>query len=94
MNRLQVWAYHDPGANTRSIINPDEHYLIYFKTIHGEEFTLNCCSYSYGVNASDCLRDVAPEFRLSGSARVPAYFTSAQDGTDHHTLIEEKRFMR
>jgi hypothetical protein len=96
-NRLQVWSYYEPRTNSRvGIHDPNEYYWIYFKTIHGDDITLDCCSYSFGmetcVDASECLRSLAPRFRIPGSVRTPAYFRSPHDSTDHYTLIEEKRF--
>lgn len=97
-NRVQTWTYYEPKSNTRtSILDPDNHYWLYFRTIKGEEITLDCCSYSLGmetcVDASGCIKRLPETFRNYGSARTPANFRTPQDhDRQTYTLIEEQRF--
>ncbi|KXN84660.1 hypothetical protein AN958_12040 [Leucoagaricus sp. SymC.cos] len=99
-SRVQTWTYYEPKSNTRTtILDPDLHFWLYFRTIKGEELFLDCCSFPYGmeasVDASPCLRKLSPFFRDYGSARTPAYFYSPkrpEECPNTHTLIEEKRF--
>jgi len=98
-NRVQTWTYYDPKNNTRTtVLDPDNHYWLYFRTISGEEVILDCCSYSYGmhtcVDASETIRQLPGLFRDYGSSRTPANLRTAQDQDRQqpYTLIEEKRF--
>ena len=98
-NRLQTWTYYDPKDETRTMVsNPDHHYWIYFKTVSGQELTLDCCSYSFGmeacVDASLIVEKLPPSLCVPGCSRIPAYFRSSLDPVDKHPydLIEEKRF--
>ncbi|KAF9446355.1 hypothetical protein P691DRAFT_733474 [Macrolepiota fuliginosa MF-IS2] len=97
-NRVQTWTYYEPKTNTRTtVLDPDNHYWLYFRTIKGEEIILDCCSYSYGmetcVDASGCIKCLPSMFRHHGSARTPANFRTAQDADRQlYTLVEEKRF--
>lgn len=107
-NRLQTYTYYDPKANTRTMVHdPDNHYWLYFRTIKGEEITLDCTSYSFGmeacVDASHCLEKLPEVLRMKGSVRVPANFktpldsaaaTSSGSSTKNqpYILVEEHRF--
>ncbi|KAF9446433.1 hypothetical protein P691DRAFT_776878 [Macrolepiota fuliginosa MF-IS2] len=97
-NRLQVWCYVNPVTKEKQTVqDPDNYYWLYFRTILGEEVTLDCCSFSYGmdlcVDARPCLTKLRSELSNSTCKIVPAYFrTSGHDEPSHYTLIEEKRF--
>ncbi|KAF9454475.1 hypothetical protein P691DRAFT_656267 [Macrolepiota fuliginosa MF-IS2] len=100
-HRVQTWTYYDPATETRTTpLDPENHYWIYFKALSGEELVLDCCSYSFGmeatVDASPCLETLPPMMCIPGSSRVPAYLRSSRDtgGGDKlpYTLVEEKRF--
>lgn len=96
-NRVQTWTYYHPKTNTRTtILDPDNHYWMYFRTIKGEEIILDCCSSAFGmttcVDASHCLKKLPEVFRDYGSTRTPAYFHLSNHDEESHILIEEKRF--
>lgn len=96
-NRVQTWTYYHPKPNTRTtLLDPDNHYWMYFRTIKGEEIILDCCSSAYGmtacVDASPCLKTLPEVFRDWGSTRTPAYFHPSGHHEESHVLIEEKRF--
>lgn len=97
-NRVQTWTYYHPKTSTRTtLLDPDNHYWLYFRTIKGEEIVLDCCSAAYGmgtcVDASGCIKNLPDMFRDYGSARTPACFHTISDQEDQsHVLIEEKRF--
>ena len=99
-NRVQTWTYYNPKAASRTtVLDPNQHYWLYFRTIKGEELILDCCACPYGmegcVDASPCLKKLPSQFRDCGSARTPAYFYASQrpeECPNSHALIEEKRF--
>ncbi|KAJ3574390.1 hypothetical protein NP233_g1796 [Leucocoprinus birnbaumii] len=99
-NRVQTWTYYQPKTNSRTtILNPDNHYWLYFRTIKGEELILDCCTFPFGmegcVDASPCLQQLASMFRDYGSARTPAYFYAPnrpEECPNSHSLIEVARF--
>ncbi|XP_006457005.1 hypothetical protein AGABI2DRAFT_188756 [Agaricus bisporus var. bisporus H97] len=96
-NRVQTWTYYHPQPNTRTtVLDSDNHYWMYFRTIKGEEITLDCCSFAYGmtgcVDASPCLTALSEVFRDWGSTRTPAYFHPSNHQEESHILIEEQRF--
>ncbi|KAF9446357.1 hypothetical protein P691DRAFT_804355 [Macrolepiota fuliginosa MF-IS2] len=102
-NRVQTYTYYDPKTDTRTMVHdPDNHYWMYFRTIKGEEITLDCAGSSFGmetyVDASHCLGKLPEVLRIKGSARVPADFRtpglldSASAKKQPYTLVEEHRF--
>ncbi|KAF5345216.1 hypothetical protein D9756_011552 [Leucocoprinus leucothites] len=96
-NCVQVWSYYDPKNDARhTLTDPNNHYWIYFKTIRGDLITLDCCSYSFGmesfVDAGPYIAKLPSYVRAVESARIPAFFHTSQD--EHrrpYSLIEEKR---
>ena len=99
-NRVQTWTYYNPKTSSQTtVLDPNKHYWLYFRTIKSEELVLDCCSFSYGmegcVDASLCLKKLPSGFRDWGSARTPVYFYASQRSEkrpNSHALIEEKRF--
>ncbi|KAJ3574393.1 hypothetical protein NP233_g1794 [Leucocoprinus birnbaumii] len=97
-NAVQVWDYYDPRTGkVTTLTDPDNYYWLYFKTLTGEELTLDCCSYSFGmeafVDASSCVHKLPEHMRVTLSARCPAFFRTRQDQTHQpYDLVEEKRF--
>ncbi|KAF9442760.1 hypothetical protein P691DRAFT_680837 [Macrolepiota fuliginosa MF-IS2] len=97
-NRVQTWTYHDPKTGARNmVLDPDRHLWLYFRTIQGEEVFLDCSSYSFGMeacmDATKYLLKVSKRFRVSGAARIPAYFfTTEEQDRLPYVLKEEKRF--
>ncbi|KAF9442759.1 hypothetical protein P691DRAFT_779224 [Macrolepiota fuliginosa MF-IS2] len=105
-NRVQTYTYHHPSTSIHHAFHdPKHHFWIYFRTIKGEEITLDCCAYGFGmentIDASPCLMRLGEEYRSMGSSRVPAYFCPpppASGRDDSHIsrqayeLVEEHRF--
>jgi hypothetical protein len=99
-SRLQTWTYYESKVNTRTdVLDPNNHYWLYFRTIKGEELFLDCCSFPYGmegcVDATPCLKDLSSLFRDYGSARTPGCLFAPQrpeECPNSHSLIEEHRF--
>ncbi|KAJ3568893.1 hypothetical protein NP233_g5413 [Leucocoprinus birnbaumii] len=95
-NRLQVYTYHDLDTDTHtSYQDPDNYYWIYFRTLTGEEFSLDCCSFSFGmegcVDASHCIPTFPADLRVEGSSRVPAYLRSSHDDINQYPYVLIKR---
>ncbi|EKM77143.1 hypothetical protein AGABI1DRAFT_86733, partial [Agaricus bisporus var. burnettii JB137-S8] len=66
-NRVQTWTYSHPLPNPRTtVLDSDNHYWMYFRTIQGEEITLDCCSFAYGmtgyIDASPYLTALSEQF--------------------------------
>ncbi|KAF5345217.1 hypothetical protein D9756_011553 [Leucocoprinus leucothites] len=99
-NGVQTWTYYNPKSSSRTtVLDPDNHFWLYFRTIKGEELVLDCCTFPYGmegcVDASTCLRNLSSIFRDYGSARTPAYFYAPrhpEECPNSHSLIETERF--
>lgn len=97
-NCVQVWTYYDPRNRTRTTLaDPDNYFWLYFKTIRGEMITLDCCSYSFGmecfIDAGSYIAKLPEHVRAIESARVPAFFQTPQDRhRQPYELVEEARF--
>ncbi|KAJ3574389.1 hypothetical protein NP233_g1795 [Leucocoprinus birnbaumii] len=94
---VQVWSYYDPRDDVRhTLTDPNNYYWIYFKTIRGDLITLDCCSYSFGmesfVDAGPYIGKLPSYVRSVESARIPAFFhTSQEEHRRPYHLVEEKR---
>lgn len=95
---VQVWAYRDAKTGTEHTYNdPDNHYWIYFKTLTGDEVTLDCNSYSFGmetlVDVETLIKKIPDYMVIDYNTRVPALLRGRMDrGAQPYALIEEKRF--
>jgi hypothetical protein len=96
--KLQTWSYsyqQQPEGSMHA--HPNIHYWIYFTTIKGEDITLDCSAFPYGmealVDASHCLDEFNPDPNSwPGSKYPPAYLRSSRQPVGEYRLIEEKRF--
>lgn len=98
-SRLQIWSYRNRGsADKTTVHDPENYYWMYFTTITGEELTLDCSAFSFGmeatVEASPYIEKLPQldEYALKGCKRLPAYFRSPSRTTNEYVLVEEKRF--
>ncbi|KXN89394.1 hypothetical protein AN958_05767 [Leucoagaricus sp. SymC.cos] len=95
--RVQIWTYENLATNeSTTVLDPDDHYWLYFKTVTNEEVTLDCNTWSYGmpgtVDASHCTEDLPHSMTIENISALPAYFRTPNSRPQQdYAVTEESR---